>query len=202
MVRDTKCVVLQVNGVFSVTPFFLNNGTVHVYTSGFSVVVRTVFGLEVSYDTNHYVKIQVPISYQGVTCGLCGNFNDDPDDDFQTPEGEVVNAVIFGNSWKVEQDDEAECEDGCEGPDCGGCTEAQKAVLISPDFCGILQDTNGPFAACHSEVSPDIFVENCMYDICLEGIRDPCPTLDAYSRQCQEKGIQLPNWRRPNLCGK
>uniref|UniRef100_A0A8C6T0V2 VWFD domain-containing protein n=1 Tax=Neogobius melanostomus TaxID=47308 RepID=A0A8C6T0V2_9GOBI len=93
--------VLQVNGVFAVTPFFLNNGIVHVHVSGFSVVVSTDFGLEVSYDTHHYVKIQVPPSYQGATCGLCGNFNNDPDDDFQTPEGEVVSAVVFGNSWKV-----------------------------------------------------------------------------------------------------
>uniref|UniRef100_A0A8C6SB45 VWFD domain-containing protein n=1 Tax=Neogobius melanostomus TaxID=47308 RepID=A0A8C6SB45_9GOBI len=98
------CVVLQVNGVFAVTPFFLNNGIVHVHVSGFSVVVSTDFGLEVSYDTHHYVKIQVPPSYQGATCGLCGNFNNDPDDDFQTPEGEKSSVQTTATLSHREQD--------------------------------------------------------------------------------------------------
>uniref|UniRef100_A0A8C6S9C7 VWFD domain-containing protein n=1 Tax=Neogobius melanostomus TaxID=47308 RepID=A0A8C6S9C7_9GOBI len=190
-----------VNGVFAVTPFFLNNGIVHVHVSGFSVVVSTDFGLEVSYDTHHYVKIQVPPSYQGATCGLCGNFNNDPDDDFQTPEGEVVSAVVFGNSWKVPKDDESEC-DGCEGPDCGECTEEQVAVFSQDRLCGILQDTTGPFAACHQELSPDHFVTNCVFDMCLEGGQQHilCQALTVYSTQCQEKGIELINWRGPDLC--
>lgn len=36
--------------------------------------------------------------------GLCGNFNDNEADDFQTPSGGVVeaSAYIFGNSWKTQ----------------------------------------------------------------------------------------------------
>ncbi|CAK6971012.1 alpha-tectorin-like [Scomber scombrus] len=74
----------KVNGNFAATPFYLNNGTVQVYESGFSVIFSTDFGLEVSYDTDHYVRISVPYTYQNATCGLCGNFNNDPGDDFRT----------------------------------------------------------------------------------------------------------------------
>lgn len=35
--------------------------------------------------------------------GLCGNYNDDSDDDFQTPSGGVseVSSQLFGDSWKL-----------------------------------------------------------------------------------------------------
>lgn len=35
--------------------------------------------------------------------GLFGTYSDDPDDDFMTPSGQIVNdALTFGNSWKTE----------------------------------------------------------------------------------------------------
>lgn len=201
LVYNTDCVVLQVNGVFKVIPFSLNNGTVNVYRTGGFLVVSTDLGLEVSYDTNHYVKIQVPSDYQGAISGLCGNFNNDADDDFRTPEGDVVNAADFGNSWKEAQADEAECEDHvCE--DCH-CPQDQRAVFLGPELCGILKNTTGPFATCHPKLSPNNFVEDCVFDMCLDGRHQHvlCESLNLYSSQCQEQGITLPNWRGPELCG-
>ncbi|KAE8284232.1 Alpha-tectorin Precursor [Larimichthys crocea] len=40
----------KVNGIFLATPIYLNNGTVQVYESGFSEIISTDFGLEVSYN--------------------------------------------------------------------------------------------------------------------------------------------------------
>jgi von Willebrand factor type D domain len=36
--------------------------------------------------------------------GLCGNFNDNEQDDFQTPSGGVVevSGTIFGDSWRLQ----------------------------------------------------------------------------------------------------
>lgn len=36
--------------------------------------------------------------------GLCGNYNDDEQDDFQTPSGGVVEASpnLFGDSWRLQ----------------------------------------------------------------------------------------------------
>lgn len=36
--------------------------------------------------------------------GLCGNYNGDEKDDFQTPSGGVseVSAQLFGDSWKIQ----------------------------------------------------------------------------------------------------
>ncbi|XP_055085800.1 alpha-tectorin-like, partial [Periophthalmus magnuspinnatus] len=191
----------KVNGIFKTTPISLINGAVVVDTLGFSVFVSTDFGLEVSYNDDTWVKIKVPYRYQGATCGLCGNFNNDPDDDFQTPEGDIVSSLDFGKSWQVLSADEPECA-VCEGPDCYDCPEDKKALFSNSDHCGILQDTSGPFAACHHVLSPETFVESCVYDLCLEGGQQNilCQALNVYASECQNVGVQLQNWRRPGFC--
>nr|CBN81408.1 Alpha-tectorin [Dicentrarchus labrax] len=193
----------MVNGNFASTPFYLNNGTVQVYESGFSVIVSTDFGLEVSYDTNHYVRISVPYTYQNATCGLCGNFNNHRGDDFRTRQGEVVSSdVVFANSWEASGDDEPGCEPQCKGLDCAACTEDQTALYSSTEHCGILQNSSGPFAVCHQQLPPQDFVESCVYDLCVGGGYKPilCQALNAYASQCQQNGIQLPSWRRQGFC--
>ncbi|XP_070783569.1 alpha-tectorin-like [Enoplosus armatus] len=193
----------KVNGNFAATPFYLNNGTVQVYESGFSVIVSTDFGLEVSYDTNHYVRISVPYTYQNATCGLCGDFNGIRQDDFRTRQGEVVSSdVVFANSWQASGDDEPGCEAQCGGLDCASCTEAQTALYSNNAHCGILQNSSGPFAACHQRLPPQSFVESCVYDLCVGGGYQPilCQALNVYASQCQQLGIQLPSWRRQGFC--
>lgn len=197
-------VFLQVNGDFAATPFFLNNNTVQVYESGFSVIVSTNFGLEVSYDTNSYVRISLPYTYQNATCGLCGDFNGIRQDDFRTRYGEVVNSdVEFANSWKASGDDEPDCEAHCSGLECAGCTEDQEALYRNNAHCGILQNSSGPFAACHGQLPPQPFVESCVFDTCVAGGYQPilCQALSAYASRCQQNGIQLPSWRREGFCG-
>uniref|UniRef100_A0A673C073 VWFD domain-containing protein n=1 Tax=Sphaeramia orbicularis TaxID=375764 RepID=A0A673C073_9TELE len=195
--------VLQVNGQFMTTPFFLNNGTVQVYESGFSVTISTVFGLVVSYDANHYVQISVPYGYQNKTCGLCGDFNNHPEDDFRTRQGVVVSSdVVFANSWKAPGEDDDGCGTGCGGLGCASCTDAQTALYGNSDHCGILQNSSGPFAACHEELPPQNFMESCVFDLCFGRGYQPilCQALSAYASQCQQNGVQLPSWRRQGFC--
>lgn len=195
---------MQVNGSFVATPFSLSNGNIQVYESGFSVVISTSFGLIVSYDTNHYVQISVPYTYQNATCGLCGNFNNHPQDDFRTRQGEVVSSdVVFANSWKAAGDDELGCEVRCGGLDCAACTNHETALYGNAEHCGILQSTSGPFAACHHQLPPQNFLQSCVYDLCVGGGYQPilCQALNVYASQCQQIGVQLPNWRRPGFCG-
>ncbi len=197
-------VCLQVNGNFAATPISLSNGTVQVYESGFSVIVSTDFGLDVSYDADHYVRISVPYTYQNATCGLCGNFNNHPGDDFRTRQGELVSSdVVFANSWQASGDDEPGCGAGCGGLDCAACTVAQTALYSNTAHCGIIQSSSGPFAACHQQLPPQTFVESCVYDLCVGGGYQPilCQALNVYASQCQQNGIQLPSWRRQGFCG-
>ncbi|XP_039862472.1 alpha-tectorin-like isoform X6 [Simochromis diagramma] len=193
----------KVNGNFASTPFSLSNGTVQVYVSGFSVVVSTDFGLVVSYDTNHYVQISLTYTYQNTTCGLCGNFNNQPQDDFRTRQGQLVSSdVVFANSWRASGDDEPGCEAQCGGLACAGCTAQQTALYSNTDHCGILSSSSGPFAACHQQLPPQSFADSCLYDLCVGGGYQPilCQALSVYASQCQQNNIRLQSWRRTGFC--
>ncbi|XP_049329391.1 alpha-tectorin-like [Astyanax mexicanus] len=193
----------KVNGSFASTPFSLRNGSIQVYQSGFSVAISTDFGLVVTYDAYSYVTISVPFDYQNATCGLCGNFNHHPEDDFRTPSGEVLSSdTDFANSWTATGDTDPGCQNTCSGLTCAACTEAQRSLYSNPDYCGILGDPAGPFSSCHSRLSPQTFMENCIYDLCVGGGYQPilCQALNVYSAQCQQQGVQLGLWRRQGFC--
>ncbi|XP_053269553.1 alpha-tectorin isoform X17 [Pleuronectes platessa] len=193
----------KVNGSYAAIPFSLNNGSVQVYQSGFSLVISTNFGLLVSYDAYHYVRISVPHTYQNATCGLCGSLNNNPRDDFKTRQGAIVSSdVVFAESWKAQGDDEPGCGIRCRGLACADCTAQQTALYSNADHCGILQTRSGPFAACHQRLPPQTFVDNCVYDLCVGGGYQPilCQALHVYASQCQQSGIQLPSWRREGFC--
>ncbi|KAF6732048.1 Alpha-tectorin, partial [Oryzias melastigma] len=193
----------KVNGNFVATPFSLNQDRVQVYQSGMSMIVSTDFGLMVAYDRTYYLRISLPYTYQNATCGLCGNFNDNPGDDLRTREGEIVSSeVVFANSWQVPGDDEPGCEPQCEGLECAGCNAAQTALYSNDEHCGILQNSSGPFAACHQTLPPQNFVDSCVYDLCVGEGYQPflCQALGVYASQCQQNGIQPESWRRPGFC--
>lgn len=194
------------NGTFAATPFSLHNGSIQVYQSGFSVVISTAFGLVVTYDAHSYVTIRVPFNYQNGTCGLCGNFNYQPEDDFRTPSGEILSSDLeFGNSWKVQGDTDPGCMNTrCSGPACAGCTTHQTNLYSNSDHCGILADTSGPFSNCHSILSPQMFIDSCVYDLCVGDGYQPilCQAISIYASQCQQQGIHLGQWRRTGFCGK
>ncbi|XP_057213803.1 alpha-tectorin-like [Triplophysa rosa] len=194
----------KVNGTLTATPFSLRNGSIQVYQSGFTLAVSTDFGLVVTYDAYSWVTISVPYEYQNATCGLCGNFNLYPEDDFRSPSGEILSSdVDFANSWKVEGDTDPECHNvRCTGLACAGCSDDEMSVYGDTNHCGILGDASGPFAACHSVLSPQIYIENCVFDICLGGGYQPilCQALSVYAAQCQQQGVQLGQWRQQGFC--
>ncbi|XP_067285886.1 alpha-tectorin-like [Pseudorasbora parva] len=194
----------KVNGTFIATPFTLHNGSIQVYQSGFSLAISTDFGLLVTYDAYSYVTISVPYDYQNATCGLCGNYNLHPEDDFRSVSGEILSSdVDFANSWKVEGDTDPECHDvRCTGLACAVCTNSEISLYSDTNHCGILEHVSGPFASCHSVFSPQTYKENCVYDLCLGGGYQPilCQALSVYSAQCQQRGVQLGQWRQPGFC--
>ncbi|XP_019624291.1 PREDICTED: zonadhesin-like [Branchiostoma belcheri] len=81
--------------------------------------------------------------------------------------------------------------------DCG----ALRATVSATDKCGLLNDTSGPFRACHAKVSPSDFFSGCVFDMCAYGgnVTQLCQSLEAYAHACQQAGVQI-SWRSSSLC--
>ena len=59
-------------------------------------------GIVIQWDKGNRLYIRLQPNWKGHTSGLCGNFNQDSLDDFQTPSGILeASPEIFGDSWKL-----------------------------------------------------------------------------------------------------
>ncbi|NXH18143.1 FCGBP protein, partial [Bucco capensis] len=162
--------------------------------------IRTPFGLRLSFDWYSYARLILPSPYSGAVCGLCGNANGDPADDFLTRDGHQASSEVeLGSSWKV--GDVPGCSSGCVG-DCPRCSEEMKELYRGDGYCGLLQKRTGPFRACHGVLDVQGFLEDCVFDAChTKGHKEIfCKALGAYSSQCQSHGISLEPWRNQSFC--
>uniref|UniRef100_A0A8C5SGR6 Tectorin alpha n=1 Tax=Laticauda laticaudata TaxID=8630 RepID=A0A8C5SGR6_LATLA len=183
-------------------PVFLELGAIKIYQSGMSTAVETDFGLLVTYDGDHYAAISVPGSYINATCGLCGNYNKNPEDDVLRSDGKLATSVLdLGESWRVYHP-EWKCSPGCLD-NCSLCDMAMESLYFGPEYCGFINKTGGPLWECGAIVDPMAFVHSCVYDLC--SIRDNgtgglCQAIQAYALVCQALGIPIGDWRGQTGC--
>ncbi|KAM4714652.1 zonadhesin, like [Anableps anableps] len=169
--------------------------------AGQYVTLETTFGLRMHWDGNHYTQISVPSSYHDQMCGLCGDYDGNPNNDFTKPDGSLAgNVNDFGNSWQTEEDEDESCTQGSKpDPDCDPSLEAE---LVKPDKCGKITDVAGPFRECIGVVDPTPFFQSCVYDMCqFNGQQHVlCDQLQAYTDTCQSAGAKVHQWRTPDFC--
>uniref|UniRef100_A0A8C1I2T9 Alpha-tectorin n=1 Tax=Cyprinus carpio carpio TaxID=630221 RepID=A0A8C1I2T9_CYPCA len=187
---------VEIDGETRNLPNLLDSGRVSVYSSAQKIFVSTDFGFSVNYGGSWTVNIIVPANYSGVTCGLCGNFNGQRNDDFMTPSGALVHSADqFGASWKVE--DELPCNDGC-GNNCPLCQDQTSARSL----CDIIRSSEGPFSFCHVYVDPQAYFDDCVFDVCLSGNRNDvlCRSIQTYASACQSNNAVIYPWRESASC--
>lgn len=192
----------QLNNELVNLPLSLDNGRVEVTQQGQNTIVQTDFGLKVLYNTVYYVEVIVPSTYQQKMCGLCGNNNNNPEDDFILPNGQTTNNIDeFGKFWALDQQSQG-CE-GC-GKQCPVCPPANAALYQKNHSCGIISDPKGPFKACHSEINPEPYLSHCVFDVCVtSGNKNiECNNIMAYALACQGAGVQIQPWRSNSSCCK
>ncbi|XP_052666588.1 mucin-5AC [Harpia harpyja] len=183
-----------VNKIYTQLPFSAANVTIF-RPSSFFIILQTTFGLQLQVQLMPLMQLFIDIdpSHKGQTCGLCGNFNDMQTDDFKTTSGVIEGtSAAFGNTWKTR----ADCPDAkntFENP----CTVSIQNDQYAQHWCGLLSDTMGPFAECHSTVNPEVYQKNCMFDTCnCEKSEDcMCAALSSYVRACAAKGVLITGWR-------
>ncbi|KAM3923113.1 IgGFc-binding protein-like [Leptodactylus fuscus] len=192
--------IVRVNNQQFLLPIKLNNNTVILSQSGTSLILQTDFKLKVIYDWDMLLKITIPSRYYNSVCGLCGNYNNNPNDDLSN-NGTTLTPVEYGKLWKVKETSDGACHDDCNG-DCVTCTAEKKVLYGKNQYCGILTQSNGPFKICHDKIDPKIYRDNCVFDMCLnDGYNQIlCQTLKAYSDACAREGIQVDDWRTRTNC--
>ena len=133
-------------------------------------------------------NIDADKSFRGKTKGLCGNFNSNVKDDFETPDGLIETTVEgFANKWKTEES----CPDHKETPH--PCSKKPENKDKAEKVCRKIRES--VFKDCHGKVDPETYYDNCLFDVCaceneLESTC-ACPILTAYASECSRQGINL-----------
>ncbi|KAF5291992.1 hypothetical protein FQA39_LY14109 [Lamprigera yunnana] len=163
----------------------------------FVIVEIPEIKLSVLWDKGTRVYVKLGNLWKNKVQGLCGNFNNDQLDDFQTPSGGLpeVSPLIFGDSWRLQQ----MCPNAFELKDT--CEERPDRKMWAMKECGILKST--VFASCHAEVPMEPYFERCIFDTCACDLGGDCnclcTALAAYAHECDLKGVNI-KWRTPDLC--
>ncbi|XP_063159000.1 zonadhesin-like [Candoia aspera] len=170
-----------------------------ITSSGIYVVLETDFGLVVKFDGNHHLEIQLPGTYFGKVCGMCGNFNNQSTDDYLMPNGHLAaNDTQFGNSWKAPGDADAGCQPDDRldlHPNCSHQELERLHVLC-------LEVMAPKYQPCHSIIDPKLFFQNCLYDMCeYQGMTSVlCDNIQAYVEACKSHGVTGISWRNSTFC--
>ncbi|KAM6977691.1 SCO-spondin [Aplochiton taeniatus] len=183
-------------------PLFQNG--VSIQWLGDFVFIESGLGVRLKLDMGNTVYLTVTAEHMAATRGLCGVYNNNPNDDFTTMHGDVSQyAASFGNSWRVPDQQTEDCSDAAElGHSCdaaGDTTLRTEAESV----CKRLLES--PFTQCHHRVEPTAYIDTCLYLYCSLGDRERdaavCDTLASYARECAQQHVIL-SWRGPTLCGR
>ncbi|XP_076814750.1 IgGFc-binding protein-like [Clavelina lepadiformis] len=196
--------VVAVGGERVNLPYVDDDVTIRL--SGRFVEIKTPFDLTIIYDGDAYLTLSLPRRFAEKVQGLCGNYNGNPDDDFQdiNSGATITDISQFANQFQTNT------ERGCrphrpeQDEECPALQRASYANL-----CSIVSEENGCFSRCHSLLNPAPFLSDCIFDACA--YRDAQTAIEnnvgAYARRCQDLGATLcPTWRVeagiPLICGE
>ncbi|XP_061886526.1 otogelin isoform X2 [Entelurus aequoreus] len=142
------------------------------------------------------VYIKLSPEFVGRTCGLCGNFNADTQDDLRTSYGIMSHDLeMFGNSWVETAPLQARCPmvpSGFSSP----CAAVDVQVILKvEEACLMLLDP--PFQSCNDFVSPLSYMAGCFNILCTSGPTEEavCQVFTEYSRACAHAEHPLNAWR-------
>ncbi|XP_013401500.1 uncharacterized protein LOC106167302, partial [Lingula anatina] len=185
-----------------------------------TVHLVTDFGMKIEYNGRSKVEVQIPGQYQNLMCGICGNFNGNKADDFLLANGTNVNDrkrkeayALVGNSYEIPGAGIPGCKKGSED-DWIECTDSQRELVSSTNYCGLINDTSSVFRQCINSGNLDIeeIKFSCEFDVCESfayGISAAKATaserLEGFASRCAEYGIYV-KWRNAAncypICGK
>ncbi|XP_071945680.1 von Willebrand factor-like [Antedon mediterranea] len=149
-------------------------------------------GIEILFDEQTRVQVFANNDLIDATCGLCGTFNNNIDDEFLTPSGVVETDLdLFWFNWLVD----LWCSPSFT-PVVAACVAYETMQPLADDLCADLVHSLGPFSACHSKVNPDPYYAACQSDVCscAEGANCHCNIYSQYAADCSANMVTV-SWR-------
>uniref|UniRef100_A0A8C7N5N4 von Willebrand factor n=1 Tax=Oncorhynchus kisutch TaxID=8019 RepID=A0A8C7N5N4_ONCKI len=166
---------------------------------GFYKLWSEEFGFTVTIDNQANVALMMTKHHGNRTCGLCGNFNTVPDDDYTAQEGFLTDdSYDFANSWALKG----------AGQPCRRVTPPSQSCNITMlSRCSVLR-TSPVFLRCASLVSPEAFLSLCEEEACHCGQGEGlgvgpdchCQVLLEFARTCHAHGQVLHGWLEESQC--
>uniref|UniRef100_A0A8C6ZZY5 Mucin 6, oligomeric mucus/gel-forming/pseudo n=1 Tax=Nothoprocta perdicaria TaxID=30464 RepID=A0A8C6ZZY5_NOTPE len=162
----------------------------------FDIVIPGKYNMTLIWNKHMNFFIKISRETQETICGLCGNYNGNMKDDFETRSKYVAsNELEFVNSWK-------------ENPLCGDvyfvvdpCSKNPYRKAWAERTCSIINSQ--VFSACHNKVNRIPYYEACVRDSCgcdLGGDCEcMCDAIAVYAMACLDKGLCI-DWRTPEFC--
>ncbi|KAG7521790.1 von Willebrand factor [Solea senegalensis] len=167
---------------------------------GFYKLWSEEFGFTITIDNSANIALTLTKHHRNRTCGLCGNFNSVPADEYTAQEGFLTeNSYDFANSWVVKG-----AEQSCQriSKPSQTCNDTKQTPEIMSS-CSMLQ-TSSVFLHCAHVVAPEAFLLLCQEEAChcdRKGGEDCyCPILLEYARTCHAHGILLQGWQEESQC--
>lgn len=147
-------------------------------------------------DENGDVKVGISSKYKSFVDGLCGYYNEHPNDDKRLPNGsQVISTVDFGDGW---------WRDPTSKPKCESHACSQHDQDIAWDMCNKIKDET--FESCSHAVNADHFISKCLETACeclKSGASNcKCSLLQNYVTECMaaDANLQFDTWRSKYDC--
>uniref|UniRef100_A0A4W3IFQ5 von Willebrand factor n=1 Tax=Callorhinchus milii TaxID=7868 RepID=A0A4W3IFQ5_CALMI len=172
---------------------FASHGVFIGTEAGHYLISSDEYGFTAKIDTTGNVIINLSKKYFGKTCGLCGNYNNFPQDDYMSQEGKVDSSYDFANSWAMHG-----AEELCTrvSPPSKTCNMSSEAL----EQCSMLS-TSHVFGKCKQQINPETFIATCEDEVChCEGENCHCHVFLEYARSCAHTGLILHDWSAETGC--
>uniref|UniRef100_A0A8C7WLU6 SCO-spondin n=1 Tax=Oryzias sinensis TaxID=183150 RepID=A0A8C7WLU6_9TELE len=188
---------VTVNGMPVTLPKSYSGSGLTLEKVGLFVSLSSRLGVTLMWDGGMRVYVHLAAHLRGRVGGLCGNFDEDTENDFTTHQGSVEStAEVFGNSWKVSPScpdvENQDLRDPCLNP---------HRVTWAKKRCAVL--TQDLFSVCHTEVPFQHYYDWCVFDACgCDSGGDCeclCTAIASYAEECNRRGVYV-RWRSQELC--
>ncbi|XP_040264825.1 mucin-6-like [Bufo bufo] len=171
----------------------VQNNTLYIM---FDITIPDKFYISLTWNKNMNLFIKILKLGKESVCGLCGNYNGNMNDDFETRSKYVASTQLeFINSWK----DRPTCMDVNAVVDPCGQNPQRKSW--GEKSCQVLKSK--PFEACNKVVNHQKYFQACLNDACACDTGGDCECLceavQAYAAACLSAGICV-DWRTPDFC--